>query len=111
MKTDAGSKLQVLVSVGLIMLALLLSGITGCASFDADSGQRAGPGQAVYHYRKSAEGCEVVITSAREVPGIEARVDENCAVTVKAEALSGEKLQLKMMGTINMLSGRLLGAP
>lgn len=86
------------------LTGLLLS---GCASFDPGGKQSAAPGQAVYHYKKTADSCEVIITSAREVPGIEAKVDKNCAVTVTAEALSGEKLQLQMMGIMGLLLQRL----
>ena len=81
--------------------------LSGCASFTPGGKQSASAGQAVYHYKKTADSCEVIITSAREVPGIEANVDENCAVSVKAEALSGEKLQMQMMGIMGLLLQRL----
>lgn len=88
------------------MRGMLLGGLgglvlmtSGCASFSPDGSQSAGgPGQATYHYKRTPEGgCEVIITSAREVPGLEASVDENCAVTVKAEALTGLEAQTQMM--------------
>lgn len=81
--------------------------LSGCATFTPGGKQSAAPGQAVYHYKKTPDSCEVIITSAREVPGIEAKVDKNCAVTVKAEALSGEKLQMQMMGIMGLLLQRL----
>lgn len=77
--------------------------LSGCASYSPGGEQSAGPGQAVYHYKKTGDSCEVIITSAREVPGLEASVDKNCAVKVKAEALSGEKMQLQMMSIIGSL--------
>ena len=79
-----------------LLLPVLLQ--TGCASFNPDGSQRAGPGQATYRYTKGADGsCEVVITSAREVPGLEAKVSKDCAVTVKAEALTGVEAQTQML--------------
>ena len=86
---------------------MLIAPLVGCASFDPGGGQSAGPGQATYHYKRTGDSCEVVITSAREVPGIKAKVDKNCAVTVEAEALSGEKIQMQMMGLMGLLLERL----
>lgn len=88
------------------MLRFAIAGVLflgGCASYGPGGEQSAGPGQAVYHYKKTGDTCEVIITSAREVPGLEASVDKNCAVAVKAEALSGEKMQMQMMGIIATL--------
>jgi len=67
--------------------------------------QSAGPGQAVYHYKKTADGaCEVVITSAREFPqGIDAAVGENCEVNVTADVVSGEALQMQFMQLFQQL--------
>lgn len=91
----------------LVWLLLVASLLVGCASFDPGGKQSAGPGQAVYHYKRTGDSCEVIITSAREVPGLEAKVDKNCAVTVKAEALSGERMQLQMMGIMGALLQKL----
>lgn len=89
-----------------IVASLVLLG--GCASYTPGGKQSAPPGQAVYHYKKSANGdCEVTITSARDVPGLEASMDKNCAVIVKAEALSGEKMQMQMMGIMGLLLQKL----
>ena len=85
-----------------LTVTLLVLYIQGCASFTPDGGQRAGAGQATYHYKKSADGaCEVVITSAREVPGLEAKINKDCAVTVKADALSGIEAQMGMIDALN----------
>ena len=88
-----------------LVCGLCVVGLSGCASFDPSGAQRAGPGQATYHYKKGPDGsCEVVITSAREVPGLKAKVDKNCAVTVQADALGGMELQMR---TIEVLNGAL----
>lgn len=85
-----------------VVIALSLS---GCAMFQPGGTQSAGPGQAVYHYNKSADGaCEVVITSARDFPaGIEAAVGENCEVNVTADVVTGQTLQLQLMQLFEQL--------
>lgn len=93
----------------LVVLLLVAAAMGGCASFSQDGSQRAGPGQATYHYKKSPDGsCEVVITSAREVPGLKAKVSKDCAVAVEADALSGIEAQ---MGIIEALNRALLIVP
>ena len=88
----------------LLVGLLALSSFVGCASYSPNGAQQAGPGQAAYHYKKSADGsCEVIITSARDVPGIKASVTKDCGVKVEAEALSGEKLQLQMMSLMGAI--------
>ena len=91
-----------------VALLTLLLGLAGCASYAPGGKQSATAGKAVYHYKKTADTCEVTITSAREPQGLDAQVDENCAVTVSADVLSAEKLQLKMMDTTWMLVQELL---
>ena len=86
-----------------VALTALLFGLAGCASYDPGGKQSATAGKAVYHYKKTADTCEVIITSAREPQGLNAQVDKNCAVTVSADVLSAEKLQLRMMDTTWML--------
>lgn len=89
-------------------LALLLSFfIVGCASFSSDGEQSAGPGQAVYHYKKTADSCEVTVTSAKDILDLNLGIDENCAVKAKAEAVSGEKMQMEMIETMGKLLDKL----
>lgn len=85
-----------------VVIALSLP---GCAMFQPGGTQSAGPGQAVYHYMKSADGaCEVIITSARDFPaGIDAAVGENCEVNVTADVVSGEALQMQFMQLFQQL--------
>jgi hypothetical protein len=88
-----------------VFMVLLVLSTGGCASFGADGSMQAAPGEAVYHYRRinpAGEVCEVIITSARDVPGLEASVDRHCAVEVKAAALGGEKLQDQLMGLVGL---------
>lgn len=93
---------------------MVMVGVSGCASFNPDGSQSAGgPGQATYRYTKGADGsCEMVITSAREVPGIKARVSKDCAVTVSAEALTGLEAQTQMLQLLQqaLLLGQGIGA-
>lgn len=56
---------------------------------------------AIYHYRKTADTCEVEIESDREVPFLKAGIDKNCAVSIEAGGLFGEKVDLE--GTAEML--------
>ena len=90
-----------------LILATTIALLAGCASYDPSGKQTAASGQAVYHYKRTGDTCEVIITSARDVPGIEASVDKNCAVKVKAEALTGERMQMQMMGIMGTLLDRL----
>jgi PBP1b-binding outer membrane lipoprotein LpoB len=87
----------------LVAVMVIAAFLSGCATFDPAGRQSAGPGQAVYHYKRTGDSCEVIITSAREVPGIEASVDKNCAVTVKAEALSGAGIMGALLERLQLL--------
>lgn len=75
----------------------------GCASYNPEGTQSASGGQAVYHYKKTADTCEVIITSGRELSDVIAGVDENCAVEFQAKALTGEEMQAQMLGIITTL--------
>jgi hypothetical protein len=77
--------------------------LSGCASFSPDGTQSAGGGQAVYHYKKTADTCEVTITSGRELSDVSAGVDKNCAVDFGAKALTGQEMQMDMLGIISTL--------
>lgn len=94
---------------GILFVAGLLLTASGCASYDPGGAQKAAAGQAVYHYKKTGDSCEVIITSAREVPGIEAEVDKDCAVKVKAEALTGAEMQGRMFDTVNQALSKVPG--
>lgn len=81
----------------LSLLAVLL--LAGCAT---QGDQTAPAGTAAYHYKKTTKSgsCEMTITSARDIAGITATVDRNCAVTISAEKLTGEQMQIQMMNLL-----------
>lgn len=88
------------------MLRFALVGVlflSGCASYSPGGTQSASGGQAVYHYKKTADTCEVIITSGRELSDVQAGVDENCAVDFGAKALTGQEMQMDMLSIINTL--------
>lgn len=87
--------------VRFILVGVLFLG--GCASYSPGGKQSAGGGQAVYHYIKTADSCEVIITSGRELSDVHAGVDENCAVDFEAKALTGQEMQMDMLGIITKL--------
>ena len=81
--------------------------LSSCAMFNPNGTQSAGPGQAVYHYNKSADGdCELVITSAREFPaGIDVAIGSDCQVNVMSDVVTGETLQMEFMTLFQQLLG------
>lgn len=83
--------------------------IPGCALFTPGGLQSSAPGQAVYHYKRTADSCEVIITSGRDVPGIKARVGKDCSVSVEADALTGQDAQIRMLGLFESLLSRIPG--
>jgi len=89
------------VFVGACFLAL----ITGCAT---DSlGNRVSDGAAVYHYKKTADSCEVMITSARNPTGVLTQVEgDSCNVSVETSIDPDKKAQLKTLDLANSIINR-----
>ncbi len=78
-----------------LLIAALFIPLLGCeATIPTGDG-------ATYHYRKTADTCEVQIKSDRDVPLLKAGIDKNCAVSLEAGGLFGEKVDLE--GTSEML--------
>jgi len=84
-----------------LLCALLVVLVTaGCASSPWGQAQSGG---AVYHYTKTSDGCEISITSARELLGVSVDVSDDCHVTVKAENVDGANA----LGVIEGLTKRI----
>lgn len=84
----------------LFPIGVILVSLSGCASFDPGGAQNAGAG-AAYHYAKTADGCEITITSVREFPaGFQADVGSDCEVSVSTESVTGSALFGKLVDKI-----------
>lgn len=69
-----------------LLMIFLVAVLSGCAFSPLGN---VADGGAVYRYEKTAEGCVVEITSARDVAGGTISIGNDCTLTTKAEAVSG----------------------
>lgn len=87
------------IAVSLLMAALL----PACALMD---GRMTGAGSAIYTYKRTlADGstCEVSTQSARDVNGGALIIDENCALTAKADSTQGVVEAIKLVDNVTKM--------
>jgi len=83
---------------------LIFPFLFGCAT--DQWGSKVTPGAAVYSYTKTADGCDIRITSAREVAGGNVLIDDSCSLTVEAEKVDGAGGWSSIIGAlINRIPG------
>lgn len=55
---------------------------------------------AVYSYERSADSCTLTIVSAREVVAGDVSLDENCAISGRADSLTANEKALDAIGAL-----------
>jgi len=87
---------NIVIAISITFVIALVGVLSGCAT--DMYGNKVPDGAAVYHYQKTANSCELRVTSARNPTGLSANVNgDTCSVHVETAIDPDKKAQLEAL--------------